>query len=103
MIERRNEMRRLFIVDYREDGIPKHRCIEASVEGPATDAALITACHAKVGLDNVLDGVAEIFADMSAVELEEIVMTPKMLFLPSRNLYINFEEVKRCAEALREV
>ena len=40
---------------------------------------------------------------MSAVELEEIVMTPKMLFLPSRNLYINFEEVKRCAEALREV
>lgn len=93
----------MFIVDYREDGISKHRCIEVTAIGPMTDAALVTACHVKVGLDNVLDGVAEIFADMSAVELEEIVMTPKILFLPSRNLYINFEEVKRCAEVLREV
>lgn len=95
-------MRRLFIVDYRENGVSKHQCIEMSVVGSITDAAIVTACHAYVGMNNDLDGVSEVFADMSAKELEEIALTPKILFLPSRHLYVNVEEVNRCAKILRE-
>lgn len=96
-------MRRLFVVDYRENGVSKHQCIEMSAEGLVTDAALVTACHAYVGMDNDLDGVSEVFVDMSAKELEEIALTPKILFLPSRHLYVNVEEVNRCAKILKEV
>lgn len=95
-------MKRLFAVDYRENGVSKHQCIEMSGEGIATEAALITACHAYVGMDNDLDAVTEIFVDMSAEELEEIVLTPKMLFLPNRKLYVNVEKIKRCAQLLKE-
>lgn len=95
-------MRRLFIVDYRENGVSKHQCFETSVVGPATDAAIVTACHAYVGIHNDLDSVTEVFADMSAKELEEIALTPKILFLPNRRLYVNVEEVKRCAKILKE-
>lgn len=95
-------MRRLLIVDYRENGVSKHQCVEMSVVGSITDAAIVTACHAYVGMNNDLDGVSEIFADMSAKELEEIALTPKMLFLPNRCLFINVEEVNRCAKILRE-
>ena len=95
-------MKRLFIVDYRENGVSKHQCFETSVVGPATDAAIVTACHDCVGMNNDLDSVTEVFADMSAKELEEIALTPKILFLPSRHLYVNVEEVKRCAQLLRE-
>ncbi len=95
-------MRRVFIVDYREKGISNHQCIEFSIVGSATDAALVTACHAYVGMNNDLDSVTEVFADMSAKELEEIALTPKILFLPSRHLYVNVEEVNRCAKILKE-
>ena len=95
-------MRRLFIVDYRENGISKHQCFEADVVGPTTDAAIVTACHAYVGMNNDLDGVSEVFADMSANELEEIAQTPRRLSLPSRHLYVNVEEVNRCAKILKE-
>ncbi len=95
-------MRRLFVVDYRENGVARHQCIELRGHAIVTDVAVITACHAHVGMENDLDGVIEIYADMSAHELEEIALTPKILFLPSRNLYINVEEVKRCSQILRE-
>lgn len=95
-------MRRLFVVDYREKGVSKHQCFETSIVGPATDAAIVTACHAYVGIHNDLDSVTEVFADMSAKELEEIALTPKILFLPSRHLYANVEEVNRCAKILKE-
>lgn len=95
-------MRRLFVVDYRENGVSKHQCFETSVVGPATDAAIVTACHAYVGIHNDLDSVTEVFADMSAKELEEIALTPKILFLPSRHMYVNVEEVNRCAKILKE-
>ena len=95
-------MRRLFVVDYRENGVPKHQCFETSLVGPVTDAAIVTACHAYVGIHNDLDSVAEVYADMSAEELEEVAQTPKMLFLPHRHLFVNTEEVKRCVRILKE-
>lgn len=95
-------MRRLFVVDYRENGVAKHQCLEFDVEGIATDAALITACHVYVGMHNNLDSVSEVFADMGAKELEEIALTQKILFLPNRHLYVNAEEIKRCAKILKE-
>lgn len=95
-------MKRLFVVDYRENGASKHQCIELDGNGIVTDAAIVTACHAYVGMNNDLDGVSEVFVDMNAKELEEIALTPKILFLPSRHLYVNVEEVKRCAQLLRE-
>ena len=55
---------------------------------------------AYVGMNNDLDSVTEVFADMSAKELEEIALTPKILFLPSRHMYVNVEEVNRCAKIL---
>lgn len=95
-------MRRLFVVDYRENGVSKHQCFEMSVEGPVTDAAIVTACHAYVGMNNDLDSVSEVFTDMNAKELEKIVLTPELLFLPRRHLYVNAEEMKRCAKILKE-
>lgn len=95
-------MRRLFVVDYRENGVSKHQCIEMDGKELVTDAALVTACHAYVGIHNDLDGVSEVFVGMSAKELEEIALTPKILFLPSRHLYVNVEEVNRCAKILKE-
>ena len=95
-------MKRLFIVDYRENGVSKHQCIELDGNGIVTDAAIVTACHAYVGMNNDLDGVSEVFADMNADELEEIAQTPKILFLPNRHLFVNAEEVNRCAKILKE-
>ena len=91
-------MKRLFVVDYRKNGDEKHQCIEVNAEGPMTDAALITLCHVHIGLDNALDGVIEVLADMSVNELEEIVLKPEALFLPVRSLFINAEEAKRYLE-----
>lgn len=96
------ELKRLFIVDYRENGVSKHQCFETSIVGAATDAAIVTACHVHVGMHNDLDSVIEVFADMSAKELEEIAQTPKILFLPNRHLFVNVEEVKRCVKILKE-
>jgi len=95
-------LRRLFVVDYREKGVSKHQCLEFDVEGIATDAALITACHVYVGMNNDPDSVSEVFTDMNAKELEKIVLTPELLFLPRRHLYVNAEEMKRCAKILKE-
>lgn len=95
-------MKRLFIVDYRENGLAKHQCLEFIGIGPITDAAIITACHSYIGMHNSLDGVIEVLTDMSANELEKIVLTPEVLYLATRNLYINVEEVKRCVEILKE-
>lgn len=39
---------------------------------------------------------------MNAKELEKIVLTPELLFLPRRHLYVNAEEMKRCAKILKE-
>lgn len=96
-------MKRLFVVDYRENGVSKHQCFDTSIVGAMTDAAIVTACHVYVGMHNDLDSVTEVFADMSAKELEEISLTPKILFLPSLHLYVNTEEIKRCAKILKEV
>lgn len=96
-------MKRLFVVDYREKGVSKHQCIELGCEGLVTDAAIVTACHVYVGMNNELDGVIEIFADMSATELEKISLKPEMAFLPMRLLYANVEEIKRCVEILKGV
>ena len=93
-------MKRLFIVDYRENGISKYKCIETV--GVATDAQMVTACHAYVGMHNDLDGVAEIFADMSTEELNKIAQTSKLLFFPFRYLFIDAKEVNRCANILKE-
>lgn len=94
-------MRRLFVVDYREKGVSKHHCIEFRCEGFATDATIVTACHVYVGMNNELDGVVEIFTDMSATELGKISLKPEIAFLPMRVLYANVEELKRCAEILK--
>lgn len=96
-------MRKVFIVDYREKGISKHKCIEFGIVGSAADAALVTACHAYVGMNNELDCVSEVFTDMSVHELSKIATEPEVAFLTRRALYANASELKRCAEILKGV
>ncbi len=96
-------MRRVFIVDYREEGMSKHQCLEFDIVGHATDAALVTACHAYVGMNNELDCVSEVFTDMGVHELAKIATEPEVAFLTRRALYVNAAEMKRCAEILKGV
>lgn len=96
-------MRRLFMVDFREKGVSKHQCLEVACNGSMTDQDLIVACHLYVGIDNELDSVVEVFADMTAQELNEISLKPESLFLPRKLLFANFEEIERCAKILRGV
>lgn len=95
--------KRLFMVDYREDGIYKHQCIEVMQEQETTDAEIVQACHIAIGLSCTLDGVIEVLADMTAKELNEIALSPVSIMIPRRVLYINMEEVERVNAAMKNV
>lgn len=103
LTEKGEEMKRLFVVDYKENGESKHQCIETEQYGDMTDNEVIAACHAYVGIETELDSVIEVLSYMTAEDLEKIALLPAVLFLPRRPLYVNIEEVQRCAELLRGV
>lgn len=93
-------MRKLLLIDYRERGIAKHQCLEIKCNEDIEDRFILAACHRYVGLNNEMDCVTEIFSGMSVKELNEISLKPECLHLPRRILYVNLEEIKRCASIL---
>ena len=93
-------MRKLFLVDYRENGISKHQCLETECNKDIEDSSIIAVCHGYVGFGNELDGIAEILSDISAKELNDIASKPEFLYIPRRIVYVNPEELKRCARIL---
>ena len=94
--------KRLFMVDYRENGESKHHAIEIGYIGDATDMDMVTACHEYVGRNTVLDSVIEVFADMTAEELNEISQSPACISLPKKPLYINIAEALRMGREMKE-
>ena len=87
--------KRLLVVDYRENGESKHYCLECGELGVLTDKDIIDACRVYVGVENILDGVIEVFTDMTTKELEKIILSEKACSLPMKVLYLNSEEVER--------
>lgn len=93
--------KRLFMVDYRKNGISMHECLEITQIGNTEDADMVRSCHVAVGLDVKLDSVIEVYADMTAEELDRIALSPESLTLPRRVLYVDVEEAKRIGELLK--
>ncbi len=94
-------MRRLFIVDFNEDGKSMHESVEIrGCENMHSDEALITLCHKKVGLHTKLTGVIEIMEDISLDELSNIMDKPESRMLSKRYLYIDMEEMVKSINAL---
>lgn len=93
-------MRKLFLVDYRENGKSKHQCLETECNKDIEDSSIVAACHGYIGFGNELDGIAEILSDISAKELNDIASKPESLYIPRRIVYVNPEELKRCARIL---
>ena len=96
-------MKKLFMIDYRERGISKHDCIEIGVVGNYKEEYLIAACQSIIGVESELDSIVEVFSDMSAKELNEISMSPEVLALPHKIVYVNVDELKRCSGILKGV
>lgn len=95
-------MKRLFIVDYKEKGVCKHQCIAAVQIAQMSDEDIVKFCHFHVGAENELDSVIEVFENMTAAELNEISQTPLVFALRCRPIYVNADELKRCAAILKE-
>ena len=93
--------KRLFMVDYRKNGISMHECLEITQIGNTEDADMVRSCHVAVGLDVKLDSVIEVYADMTAEELDRIALSPESLTLPRRVLYVDVEEANRIGELLK--
>jgi hypothetical protein len=93
-------MRKLLLIDYREKRIAKHQCLEIECNEDIEDRFVVAACHRYIGLNNEMDCVTEIFSDMSVKELNRISLKPECLHLPRRILYVNLEEITRCASML---
>ena len=96
-------MKRLVVIDFRENGISKHKCVEFRHPYGMSDAELVTACVAYIGNGCELDSVVEVLEDMSAGELNAISLCPESLFLARKPLYINMSEAIRTARLIMNI
>ena len=88
-------MKRKFVVDYRENGVYKHQILNVDHTGSMTDKEIVRMCHMVVGPYTVIDGVIEVFTSMSTEELEHIASFAECEKLNMRPLYMNMDEVKK--------
>lgn len=94
-------MRRLFIVDFDEDGKSMHESVEIrDWENVCSDELFVKLCHIKVGEHTKLTGVTEIMEDISLDELSNIMDKPESRMLSKRYLYIDMEEMVKSISAL---
>lgn len=96
-------MKRLFMVDYRENGVCAHQCVEVVHTKRMSDKEAVKLCHVCIGEENELDGVFEVFENMTADELSEISQTPLVLTLRYKMLFANKDEINRCVKKMEEV
>lgn len=96
-------MRKLYSVDYIDNGIDKHRSFECNdVNGVVTDSEIIALLHYYIGLNKKLSCVVEVATDMTLEEFNHVYNTPDVLKLPHRILYADMEEVRRINEMLHQ-
>ena len=94
--------RRLFMVDYRKNGVDMHKAIEMGCTRDVTVLEIIEVCQEYIGKRTILDSIVEIYADMTANELNNISMSPLFELLPKRLLFINTEALKRFKEKMEK-
>ncbi len=96
-------MRRLFVVDFDEDGRSLHESIEIyDWTNTCSDKMLVSICHKKVGEHTKLTGVTEITENISLDELSSIMDKPEVLALSKRYLYVDMEELAKSINVLQK-
>lgn len=95
--------RKLYLVDYEENGQDKHKPIELRETGCLTDNEVVQLIHFYIGKNNRLSSVAEFETDLSLQEFDNICSLPVVLTIPNRMLYADMkelEEVRRIREEM---
>lgn len=93
--------RKLYLVDYEENGRDKNRTIELMGTDCLTDSEVVQMLHFYVGKKNRLSSVAEFITDLSLSDFYRICDMPEILTIPHRALYVDMEEMKRVREAAK--
>lgn len=86
--------RKLYLVDYEEDGQDKYRPLELTGTGCLTDSEIVQLLHFYIGKGNRLSSVAEFETDMPLHEFAVACSLPVVLTIPHRMLYADMEELE---------
>ena len=95
-------VRKLYLVDYEENGRDKHQAIERMGISCPTDSEIVQMIHFYVGKKNRLSSVAEFTTDLSLGEFDRVCDMPEILTIPHRVLYVDMEEIERVKEMMNK-
>lgn len=82
-------MRRVFLVDYKENGVDRHQVIEMLT---ALDIGLmqtISLIRWKIGMQCEISCIVEFFTDLPFSEIEKISKSPGIVCIKRDLIYIN--------------
>lgn len=85
--------RKLYLVDYEENGQDKYKPMELTGVGCLTDSEIVQLIHFYIGRNNRLSSVAEFETDLSLHELDRACELPSVINIPHRVLYVDMEEM----------
>ncbi len=82
-------MRRLFMVDFQENGIDKHQAIELQKAGGLDRWTVVMLLKGYLGKNCTINTIIEVFGGITRDELARIAQTPEVAKYPWKILYIN--------------
>ncbi len=85
--------RKLYLVDYEENGQDKHKPIELTGIGCLTDSETVQFIYFCIGKNNRLSSVAEFETDLSLHEFDHACELPSVINIPHRMLYVDMDEI----------
>lgn len=94
--------RKLYVVDYKENGQDKHQVIEGECVGCLTDKEVVQMLHFYIGKCNRLTMVAEFTTDLSLDQFNQVCDMPIIFMIPHRVLYVDMEEAAEVKELMNK-
>ncbi len=85
--------RKLYLVDYEENGQDKHKAIELTGIGCLTDSEIVQFIHFYIGKSSRLSSVVEFETDLLLHEFDRECDMPSVMNIPHRVLYVDMEEM----------
>ena len=87
--ERIVKMRRVFLVDYKQNGIDMHQVIEIHTAVNIESITLTALLRWKIGMQCEISCIVELFTDMTCDEIEKISQSPESGCIDRNLIYVN--------------